>query len=262
MKGFPKEFRNESRIFAPFLLSCMRPLRFPAAVCLAAGVAFGQNAGSPPASLREPLQPRANQKYPRLFELYKHLHTHPELSLHEEKTGQRVADELKETGFEVTTRVGGHGVVGVLRNGRGPTILVRTDLDALPVKEQTGLPYASNVRATDDKGMEVDVMHACGHDVHMTVLVGTARTLVSLKERWQGTLVMIGQPAEEKGSGARKMLADGLFTRFPKPDYCLALHDKADLETGVVGYVEGYALANVDSVDITIRGIGGHGARP
>src|SRR5947207_8023395 len=217
--------------------------------------------GSPP-SFRELLQARANREYPRLFELYKHLHTHPELSLHEEKTGQRVADELKKAGLEVTARVGGHGVVGVLRNGSGPTILVRTDLDALPVKELTGLPYASRARAVDDTGSEVDVMHACGHDVHMTVFAGTSRLLAALKDRWQGTLVMIGQPAEERGSGARAMLKDGLFTRFPKPDYCLALHDKADLETGVVGYVEGYALANVDSVDITIRGVGGHGAWP
>jgi amidohydrolase len=237
---------------------------FPVIVgaCLVSFVLSAPGADSSPTSLREPIQSRANQEYPRLFELYKHLHTHPELSLHEEKTGQRVADELKETGFEVTTRVGGHGVVGVLRNGRGPTILVRTDLDALPVKEQTGLPYASNVRATDDKGAEVEVMHACGHDVHMTVWVGVARTLVSLKDRWQGTLVMIGQPAEEKGSGARKMLADGLFTRFPKPDYCLALHVKADLPAGWLGTIEGYALGNVDSVDITIRGVGGHGAWP
>jgi len=233
-----------------------------AGACLASFVLSAQGADSSSTSLREPLQARANQEYPRLFELYKHLHTHPELSLHEEQTGQRVADELKATGFEVTTRVGGHGVVGVLRNGRGPTILVRTDLDALPVKEQTGLPYASTVRATDDKGAEVEVMHACGHDVHMTVLVGAARTLVSLKDRWQGTLVMIGQPAEEKGSGARKMLADGLFTRFPKPDYCLALHVKADLPAGSLGYIEGYALGNVDSMDITIRGVGGHGAWP
>ena len=221
-----------------------------------------QSADSSATSLRESLRARADQEYPRLFELYKHLHTHPELSLHEEKTGQRIADELKETGFDVTSRVGGHGVVGVLRNGRGPTILVRTDLDALPVKEQTGLPYASNVRVTDDKGAEVEVMHACGHDVHMTVFVGAARALVALKDRWQGTLVMIGQPAEEKGSGARKMLADGLFTRFPKPDYCLALHVKADLAAGSVGYIEGYALGNVDSVDLTIRGVGGHGAWP
>src|SRR5205823_3490364 len=189
-------------------------------------------------------------------------HTHPELSLHEEQTGQRVADELKQAGLEVTPRVGGYGVVGVLRNGNGPTILIRTDLDALPVKEQTGLPYASRARAVDDKGNEVDVMHACGHDVHMAVFVGTARLLNGLKNRWGGTLVFIGQPAEEKGSGARAMLRDGLFTRYPKPDYCLALHVKADLPAGSLGYIEGYALGNVDSVDITIRGVGGHGAWP
>jgi len=262
MNGFPKEIRNEVRNFARFRLSCMRPLRVPAAVCLAAGVAFGQNAGSPSASLREQIQSRVNREYPGLFELYRHLHTHPELSLHEEKTGQRVGEALKQAGLEVTAGVGGYGVVGVLRNGNGPTVLVRTDLDALPVKEQTGLPYASQARAVDDKGNEVDVMHACGHDVHMSVLVGTARLLSALKDRWQGTLVMIGQPAEEKGSGARAMLKDGLFTRFPRPDYCIALHDKADLEAGTVGYIEGYALGNVGSVDITIRGIGGHGAWP
>ena len=231
-----------------------------AGACLVIWVVRAQD--SPSAELRAQVQARVDREYPQLFELYKELHAHPELSLHEEKTGQRVADELKKAGLEVTARVGGHGVVGVLRNGSGPTILVRTDLDALPVKELTGLPYASRARAVDDTGSEVDVMHACGHDVHMTVFAGAARLLAALKDRWQGTLVMIGQPAEEKGSGARAMLKDGLFTRFPKPDYCLALHDKADLETGVVGYVEGYALANVDSVDITIRGIGGHGAWP
>src|SRR5262245_62053296 len=231
-------------------------------VCLTPFVFPARSADSSPPPPREPVQARANQDYPRLLELYKHLHTHPELSLHEEKTGQRVADELKEAGFEVTPRVGGHGVVAILRNGRGPTILVRTDLDALPVKEQTGLPYASSVRTADDKGAEVAVMHACGHDVHMTVLVGAARTLASLNERWQGTLVMIGQPAEEKGSGARKMLAAGLFTRFPRPDYCLALHVKADLPAGSVGWIEGFALGNVDSVDVVIRGVGGHGAWP
>jgi hippurate hydrolase len=231
-------------------------------LALAAGALSAENPVVPPSSLREQVRSLVNQEYPRLFELYKHLHTHPELSLHEEKTGQRVADELKQAGLEVTTRVGGYGVVGVLRNGVGPTILIRTDLDALPVKEQTGLPYASSVRTMDDKGNEVDVMHACGHDVHMSVFVGTARLMVALKDRWQGTLVFIGQPAEEKGSGARAMLKDGLFTRFPKPDYCLALHDKADLAAGTVGWVEGYALANVDSVDITIRGVGGHGAWP
>ena len=240
----------------------LKRLGICAGACLASLLLCGQDAGGPPASLREEVRGRIDREYPELFELYKHLHTHPELSLHEQKTGERLADELKRAGLEVTSAVGGYGVVGVLRNGDGPTILVRTDLDALPVKEQTGLPYASQARATDDLGKEVDVMHACGHDVHMTVLVGTARLLIGLKDRWHGSLVMIGQPAEERGSGARAMLKDGLFTRFPKPDYCLALHDNADLEAGVVGWVEGYALANVDSLDITIRGIGGHGAWP
>ena len=162
----------------------------------------------------------------------------------------------------MTTKVGKHGVVGVLRNGDGPTILVRTDLDALPVKEQTGLPYASQVQTKDEDGNEVHVMHACGHDVHMTVFIGTARLLAQMKDRWQGTLVLIGQPAEEKGSGAQAMLADGLFTRFSKPDYCLALHVNAELPVGTVGYTEGFSSANVDSVDITVRGVGGHGAYP
>ena len=219
-------------------------------------------AEAPTAALREQLQAIVEREYPQWLELYKHLHTHPELSLHEELTSRRVADELKRAGFEVTVGVGGFGVVGVLRNGAGPTILVRTEMDALPVKEQTGLPYASQTRAVDDSGNEVNVMHACGHDIHMAVFAGTASSLTALKDHWHGTLVLIGQPAEEKGCGARAMLKDGLFTRFPKPDYCLALHDKADLETGLVGWVEGYALANVDSVDIRIRGVGGHGAWP
>ncbi|MEO5804517.1 MAG: amidohydrolase [Verrucomicrobiota bacterium] len=203
------------------------------------------------------------KEYPNLLELYKHLHAHPELSLHEDKTSQRVAEELRRIeGIEVTTNVGGYGVVGVFKNGSGPTVLVRCDLDGLPVKEQTGLPYASVAMTKDDWGKEVPVMHACGHDVHMTSLIGTARVLTQLKEQWSGTIVFIGQPAEERVGGAKMMLADGLFTRFPKPDYCLALHDAADLPAGTVGYVPGFALANVDSVDITVRGVGGHGAYP
>src|SRR5262249_15226708 len=156
----------------------------------------------------------------------------------------------------------GHGLVAVLKNGKGPTVLVRTDLDALPVVEQTGLPYASKVRLRDQGGRAVGVMHACGHDMHMTCWVGTARVLAALKDRWQGTLAFIGQPAEEIGTGARLMLADGLFTRFPKPDYCLALHCSPNQPHGGVAYTEGLALANVDSVDITVRGKGGHGASP
>jgi len=216
----------------------------------------------PADALRETVRSRVNQEYPALFELYKHLHANPELSFHEEKTAARVADELKRAGYEVTTGVGGHGVVAVLKNGDGPTVLVRSDLDGLPVKEQTGLPYASTVTTKDDAGRDVSTMHACGHDVHMSCLVGVARVLKELKDHWQGTLVLIGQPAEERGGGARKMLADGLFTRFPNPDYCVALHDDSSLAAGAVGYTEGFALANVDSVDITVRGVGGHGAYP
>ena len=201
-------------------------------------------------------------EYSSLFTLYTNLHSNPELSLHEEKTSQHIASELRKTGFEVTERVGGFGVVGVLKNGSGPTILVRTDLDALPVREQTDLAYASVAKTKDDKGNDVSVMHACGHDIHMTSFIGVARILSRFTNNWNGTLVFIGQPAEEKGDGAKNMLEAGLFKRFPKPDYCLALHDSSELPAGTVGYVEGFTLANVDSIDITVRGVGGHGAFP
>jgi hippurate hydrolase len=217
---------------------------------------------SPAADLREPVRTRVEQEYPNLFEFYKDLHTHPELSFHEERSAAHVAEELRKAGFEVTTGVGKHGVVAIMRNGSGPTVLVRSDLDGLPVKEQTGLPYASTVRTADAQGHEVPVMHACGHDVHMTCLVGAGRVLAHLKNAWHGTLVFIGQPAEEMGGGARAMLADGLFQRFPKPDFCLALHDNAEIAAGTVGYSPGYAMANVDSVDIVVHGVGGHGAYP
>lgn len=199
---------------------------------------------------------------PLLEDLYHYLHAHPELSFQEADTAERIAGELAGLGFEVTGDVGGHGVVGVLENGAGPTLLIRTDLDALPVREQTGLAYASTVQAVEQTGQEVYVMHACGHDMHMTVFVGTARRMVALKDRWHGTLVMIGQPAEERGAGAKAMLEDGLYERFPRPDYNLALHVSSGLETGKIAYVPGYALANVDSVDITVHGVGGHGAYP
>lgn len=197
-----------------------------------------------------------------LLALYQQLHAAPELSFQEEKTAARIADELRKTGAEVTERIGRHGVVGLLRNGPGPVVLVRTDLDALPVTEATGLPIASKVVAKDKQGNDVGVMHACGHDVHMTCLVGTARYLAANKDSWRGTVMLIGQPAEEIGAGATAMLKDGLFTRFPKPDYGLALHVDAQMATGKVGYRAGYFLANVDSVDITMRGKGGHGAYP
>ena len=213
-------------------------------------------------ALRQQLNARVAAAYPNLEPLYKHFHLHPELSSHEEKTSQRLADELEQLGFNVTRRMGGFGVVGVLTNGRGRTVLVRTDMDALPVTEQTGAAYASSAKAADDKGNSVGVMHACGHDMHMTAFLGTARALSELKGQWQGTVVMIGQPAEEKVQGAKAMLADGLFTRFATPDYCLALHCAPELPAGTVGITEGYALANVDSVDVVIRGVSGHGAWP
>jgi hippurate hydrolase len=208
------------------------------------------------------VEKRLDAEFDSLLALYKYLHTHPELSLQEEKTSGRLAKELRDLGFEVTEKVGGYGLVGVLKNGPGPTVLVRTDMDALPVTEATGLPYASKERVRDKNGNEVGVMHACGHDMHMACWTGTARVLASLKDRWSGTLVFIGQPAEEIGTGARLMLEAGLFKKFPKPDYCLALHCSPLFAHGHVGFTEGLALANVDSVDITVKGKGGHGAAP
>ena len=197
-----------------------------------------------------------------LLELYQQLHAKPELSFHEKQTAKTLSKELRRLSFKVTEQIGGHGLVAVMKNGDGPTVLLRADMDALPIQEQTGKPYASKVTTTDEDGNTVPVMHACGHDVHMTVFIGTARKLVAEKDQWRGTLVMIGQPAEERGAGARAMLADGLFERFPLPDYNLALHVNANLPAGTIGYTPGYALASVDSVDIAVHGIGGHGAYP
>lgn len=200
--------------------------------------------------------------YPSLEALYQHLHLNPELSLMEEKTAARLGAELRATGLEVTEKIGGTGIVGVIRNGPGPVVYFRTDLDGLPVAEETGLPYASKTRVTNLAGQEVATMQACGHDIHMTIFTGTARMLMATKDRWSGTAVFIGQPAEEIGAGARAMLADGLYTKFPQPDYVLGVHDSATLPAGTIGTVEGAAWANVDSMDITVRGRGGHGAYP
>jgi len=197
-----------------------------------------------------------------LNELYRYLHANPELSLMEVKTASLLAGKLKDMGYEVTEKVGGTGVVAVLKNGEGPTVLIRADMDGLPVIEQTGVSYASKAIAPNRDGIEKPTMHACGHDIHMTVLIGTAERMVAEKADWSGTLVLVLQPAEELGLGASMMLADGLFTRFPRPDYNLALHDNSSMASGTVGIVPGYALANVDSVDITVRGVGGHGAYP
>lgn len=197
-----------------------------------------------------------------LLPVYQDFHSHPELSFREERTAAKLAEELKSLGIEVTTGVGKTGVVGLLKNGDGPTIMIRTDLDALPVIESTGLPFASKVVAKDPKGNDVGVMHACGHDIHMTCQIGVARYLVANKDAWHGTVMFVGQPAEEIGNGAQAMLKDGLFTRFPRPKYALALHVSSDLPTGQIGFRAGYILANVDSVDIVMRGKGGHGAAP
>jgi hippurate hydrolase len=202
------------------------------------------------------------QELPSLISLYQELHGNPELSLHEVETAARIAKELRAAGFEVTEKVGGNGLVGVLKNGEGPVILVRTDLDGLPVKEQTGASYASTKIVKDDLGREVNVMHACGHDVHMASFIGTARALSQLRDQWKGTVVMIGQHAEERVLGARLMLRAGLFSKFPKPDKAIALHCSADMAHGQVGIVEGFALANVDSVEIVVKGVGGHGSMP
>jgi amidohydrolase len=200
--------------------------------------------------------------YPSLDALYQDLHRNPELSNHEEKTAAKMAARLRELGFEVTEHVGGHGVVGVLRNGPGLTVLVRTDMDALPIKEQTGLPYASTVTSKNDAGEMVPVMHACGHDVHMASWVGAATVLAAAKDRWRGTLLFVGQPAEEVVSGAKAMTKDPSWSRFPKPDFAIAFHDSSLQPAGQVGLLSGHAFANLDSVDITFHGKGGHGAYP
>lgn len=218
-----------------------------------------------------------------LRSIYEHLHRNPELAFREGRTAAFLAEEMKALGFEVSERVGdewvrkraaeeaggvepgvgGYGVVAVLRNGPGPTLMLRTDMDALPVAERTGLSYASEARSARwTGGDEAGVMHACGHDVHMTVWLGTARALVSQKSKWRGTLVMIAQPAEELGLGALAMLEDGLFMEFPRPDYNLALHVNATLPAGRAAYAPGYVMANVDTVDLLVRGRGGHGAYP
>jgi amidohydrolase len=212
----------------------------------------------------------AVSELPSLLSIYKDIHSHPELSGHEEKTAAIVAKELRAAGCEVTENFGKYdnpnlkcyGVIGIMKNGTGPTVLVRTDMDALPVEEDTGLPYASKVTTKDDNGREVHVMHACGHDAHMAAFVGTARALQRMKDQWSGTIMFVGQPAEEAVGGARALLKGGLYNRFGKPDFALGFHDKADLQTGHIGVTPGYTYANVDSVDVTVRGIGGHGAYP
>ena len=200
--------------------------------------------------------------YPDSYSLYLDLHEHPELSSHETQTAAKLAAKLRGFGYEVTENVGGTGIVAVMKNGAGPVIMLRTELDALPVEEKTGLPYASKVHAKDDSGKDVPVMQACGHDVHMASLIGTAQIMAQTKNTWKGTLVVIGQPAEETISGAKRMIEDGLMTRFPKPDVAVALHSVNALPAGKVGVTAGYSYASADSIRITIYGKGGHGSAP
>src|SRR6059058_6174457 len=249
IRVFCYRFRMKNCSLPIFLTSILAPL-----------LAFGQPT---PRSL-------ADGELPSLLVIYKDIHSHPELSTKEQRSSAIVAKELRAAGCEVTENFGHYdnpdwkcyGVVGVMKNGDGPTVLVRTDMDALPVEEDTGLPYASRVVAKNDEGKDVHVMHACGHDVHIAAFIGTVRALGKLKDQWHGTIVFVAQPAEELGTGARALLKDGLYDRFGKPNFALGLHDKADLETGCIGVTEGYTSANVDSVDVTVRGVGGHGGYP
>lgn len=219
-------------------------------------------AAAPVSAQTDTLRADIAKDMPSLAAIYRDLHANPELSGEEKRSAGIMAAEARKAGFEVTTGVGGHGVVAVMRNGPGPVVMLRADMDALPVAEQTGLPFASKVKAIGRDGQETAVMHACGHDTHMSAWIGAARRLAALKSRWSGTLVMIGQPAEEVIEGAPAMLKDGLYTRFPKPDYVLAFHDSASLPAGQIGFTPGYALAAVDSIDIIVKGVGGHGAAP
>jgi hippurate hydrolase len=255
------------------LIDCRRAVRFLGTTLLAVAFLTGSPGGADDKNDKDKgdaavsarvteVKKQIDTQFDSLDKFYKQLHSNPELSLHEEKTAARMAKELRDLGFEVTEKVGGTGVVGVLKNGKGPTVLVRTDMDALPVTEMTGLPYRSTVKTRDKYDNEVGVMHACGHDMHMTCWVGTARVLAAMKDRWQGTLVFIGQPAEEIGQGAKAMLKDGVLEKFPRPDYALALHCDHSRPYGTIAYTDGMALANVDSVDILVKGKGGHGSAP
>src|SRR5689334_23325183 len=235
-------------------ISALRLAAFSVFVSCLLGVrAFAQNT---------PLDKQVNSVLPDAQTLYVDLHQHPELSSHETRTAAELATRLRTLGYEVTEHVGGTGIVAILKNGPGPTVMLRTELDGLPVEEKTGLPYASKARTKDDNGRDVAVMHACGHDIHMASWWGTAAIMSRNKDSWHGTLMLIAQPAEETITGADKMIKDGLFTRFPKPDIGVAMHDTNNLPVGKVGITPGYAKAAADSLRITIYGKGGHGALP
>jgi len=221
------------------------------------------------ATAADDLRPQVDAELPALLTIYRDLHAHPELSRHEERTSALLAGELRRAGYTVTEHLGRYtdgaaafGIVAVMKNGAGPTVLLRTELDALPVEEKTGAPFASQVRARNAAGQDVGVMHACGHDLHMVSLLGTAQALAKLKDRWSGALMLVGQPAEETVEGARAMLADALYTRFPRPDYAIALHNEPTIEAGKVGLAAGPVYAGATTVEVRIRGVGGHGAHP
>ena len=238
----------------------MRPARFLA--LLIGIVSVSALDAAPPGTSAALVKAKVDAEYPSLFGIYTNLHAHPELSFMEVKTATLVAGELRSLGFTVTEKVGNTGVVGVLTNGTGPTVLVRADMDGLPIKENSGVAYASTDIVKDMSGKEQPAMHGCAHDTHVTGLIGTARTLASMKDRWSGTLVLVAQPAEEIVAGARAMFADGLYTRFPKPDFAVALHTTSLLPAGNIGYGEGPRYASVSSMDILVRGFGGHGSAP
>lgn len=206
--------------------------------------------------------PEVSALEPDLEALYRDLHEHPELAFHEKRTAEILAKRVRALGFEVTTGVSGTGVVAIMRNGSGPVVMLRTELDALPVEEKTGLPFASKARGVLPDGTQVPVAHACGHDLHMTGWYGAAEIMSRRRNSWHGTLMLVGQPAEETNRGAAAMLADGLFTRFPKPDYAISMHDEPSLPSGIVGFHAGFFRASLDSVNVTIFGRGGHGAKP
>ncbi|MCD9020091.1 amidohydrolase [Parachryseolinea silvisoli] len=223
---------------------------------LLAGVAYAQTP-----AMKKVAESIATEQT-NLEQLYRYLHEHPELSAQEEKTSARMAQELKQLGFDVVEKIGGYGLAGILKNGDGPVVLIRTDMDALPLEEKTGLAYASKARGINAAGQEVGIMHACGHDLHMSVFIGTARALVHARKHWHGTLVMVAQPSEENGFGAEKMFSNGLYEKIPYPDVALALHNHATLPAGSVGYNPGNFMASVDMMNITVHGQGGHGAAP
>src|SRR5271156_6872109 len=248
--------------FAACFIARYHPCRMKLAKLLLLFLFVGTLAATIDAQTAAPQKREVEAVYPEAHALYLDLHQNPELSSHETQTAAKLAARFHELGYEVTEHVGGTGIVAIMKNGAGPTVMLRTELDALPVEEKTGLAYASKVHAKDDAGHEVPVMHACGHDLHMASIVGTAAIMAHSKDTWHGTLMLIGQPAEETILGAKGMIDDGLFTRFPKPDVVVALHVGNGLPAGQVGITPGIYNSNADSLRITIYGKGGHGSAP